>query len=62
MNCYKNYSASALKVELENLRRLKQLVRDMNKPDNFTYIDILNLHNYLETLHNELQDVIKQRQ
>lgn len=62
MNCYKNYSTSALKVELENLKRLKQLVRYMNKPDNFTYIDILNLHNYLETLHNELQDVIKQRQ
>ena len=62
MKTYKNYSLSAIKVELDNLRKIKQLVRNMEKPENFTYIDVLNLHNYLETLYNELQDTIKQKQ
>lgn len=62
MKFYEQYSISALKVELDNIKRLQQLVKEMEKPENFTYIDVLNLHTCLETLYNELQDVTKKKQ
>lgn len=56
---YINHSESALQLELKNLTRIKQLVKEMEKPKNFTYIDILNLHEHLDNLEKYLEQVIK---
>ena len=37
------------------------LVNEMKKPDNFTYIDVLNLHQHLEELEACLRENIKEK-
>ena len=61
MNLYENHSVAALKTQLENVKRLKALVNEMKKPDNFTYIDVLNLHQHLEELVTCLRENIKEK-
>ena len=61
MNLYENHSVAALKTQLENVKRLKALVNEMKKPDNFTYIDVLNLHQHLEELETCLRENIKEK-
>ena len=61
MNPYENHIVAALKTQLENVKRLKALVNEMKKPDNFTYIDVLNLHQHLEELETCLRENIKEK-
>ena len=61
MNPYENHSVAALKTQLDNVKRLKVLVNEMKKPDNFTYIDVLNLHQHLEELETCLRENIKEK-
>lgn len=61
MQIYESHSLKALNTELDNVKRLKVLVNEMKKPDNFTYVDVLNLHQHLEALENHLRDKIKEK-
>ena len=61
MKPYEKHSVAALKTQLDNVKRLKVLVNEMNKPDNFTYIDLLNLHQHLEELESCLRENIKEK-
>ena len=61
MKPYENYSLAALKTQLDNVKKLKVLVNEMKKPDNFTYIDVLNLHQHLEELETCLRENIKEK-
>lgn len=61
MKPYENHSLEALKTQLDNVKRLKVLVNEMKKPDNFTYIDVLNLHQHLEELESCLRENIKEK-
>ena len=61
MKPYENPSVAALKTQLDNVKRLKVLVNEMKKPDNFTYIDVLNLHQHLEELESCLRENIKEK-
>lgn len=61
MKPYENRSVAALKTQLDNVKRLKVLVNEMKKPDNFTYIDVLNLHQHLEELESCLRENIKEK-
>ena len=47
---YKFYTIPALRTDLDSLKRMKQLIKEMNKPENFTYVDVVNLHNYIDCL------------
>lgn len=58
---YENHSAAALKTQFDNVKRLKVLVNEMKKPDNFTYIDVLNLHQHLEELETCLRANLKEK-
>ena len=60
MQPYSGHSLSALNTELRNVKRLKALVSEMKKPDNFTYIDVLNLHQHLDEMERYLKDAIKE--
>lgn len=60
MKPYENHSVAALKTQLDNVKRLKALVNEMKKPDNFTYIDVLNLHQHLDELESCLRENIKE--
>lgn len=60
MKPYENHSVTALKTQLDNVKRLKVLVKEMKKPDNFTYIDVLNLHQHLDELESCLRENIKE--
>ena len=57
----KNHSVAALQTQLNNVKRLKALVNEMKKPDNFTYIDVLNLHQPLDELESCLRENIKEK-
>lgn len=59
MKPYENHNLAALKTQLDNVKRLKALVNEMKKPDNFTYIDVLNLHQHLDELESCLRENIK---
>lgn len=59
---YENYSVTELRKQLEDVQRLKVLVNEMKKPDNFTYIDIVNLHEHLKELERCLQKQLKEKQ
>lgn len=50
MTPYKYHSDAALKTELEDINKLRILIKEMKKPDNFTYMDVVNLDNHLEEL------------
>lgn len=60
MKPYENHSVAALQTQLDNVKRLKALVKEMKKPDNFTYIDVLNLHEHLDELESCLRENIKE--
>lgn len=59
---YKNYTVKQLKSEQEELKSLKRLISNMNKPDNFTYLDIFKLHQQIDNLLNIVTDVLKEKQ
>ena len=58
---YKNYSVPALEAELSSLKKMKQLLKSMHKPENFTYIDIVNLHNYVDALERIVSEELDNR-
>ena len=58
---YEFYSGGALELELRNIEHIKMLVKEMEKPSNFTYIDVLNLHNHLDMLQRCIEHTIKER-
>lgn len=62
MKVYKNHTKPALEAEIQNVKNLLRLVNEMKKPDNFTYIDILNLHTHLEELLDCLKQELKERE
>lgn len=47
---YKFYTIPALRTELDSLKKMKHLIKEMEKPENFTYVDVVNLHNYIDCL------------
>ena len=61
MKPYENHGVAALKTQLNNVTRLKVLVNEMKKPDNFTYLDVLNLHHHLAELESCLRENIKEK-
>ena len=58
---YAYHSESALTAELADVKRLRILVNEMKKPDNFTYIDIVKLHKCLEELEAHLRARTKEK-
>lgn len=48
-------SMSVTEKDLKRVKELIMLVDQMDKPKNFTYMDVLDLHSYLESL----RDLIK---
>lgn len=58
---YEMHSTSALEVELKNIKNLMILVSQMKKPDNFTYIDVMNLHNHLSVLKECIEEQLNDR-
>lgn len=61
MKNYSHYSENALRAEIQNINRLLILIDEMKKPENFTYIDVLNLHTYLESVKVELTDQLNSK-
>ena len=58
---YEYYSTVALETELRDVRNMLYLVNNMQKPDNFTYIDVKNLINYLTVLKESIELQLKER-
>lgn len=58
---YENHSTAALEVELNDIKKLLVLVKEMKRPDNFTYMDVANLHNHLETLKTCISEQLSER-
>lgn len=58
MSVYESNSTITLKNDLRDVQRLKSLVKDMKKPDNFTYLDLLLLNQHLTKLEKHLQATI----
>ena len=55
---YSNHTKSALTAEIRDLQHLLRLIDNMEKPSNFTYVDVVNLYKHLEELQNYLQVVL----
>ncbi len=62
MRPYESHTTAALKTELTNIHKIKLLVKDMPKPENFTYLDVLNLHNHLDELERCVSAELKERE
>ena len=58
---YETHSTGALEVELKNIKKLLILVSQMKKPDNFTYVDVMNLHNHLGVLKECIEEQLNDR-
>ena len=58
MSVYETKSTVTLKNDLRDVQRLKSLVKDMKKPDNFTYLDVLLLNQHLARLEKHIQSMI----
>ena len=58
---YEYYSTVALETELRDVKNMLYLVNNMQKPDNFTYIDVKNLINYLTILKESIEIQLKER-
>lgn len=52
-------SIKTTQLKLQEVRRIKHLVKDMKKPNNFTYTDITTLYQQLEELENYLKKEIE---
>lgn len=59
---YENSSIETLQSHLKEVKNLLHLVRNMQKPDNFTYVDISNLHTQLNVLKESIEEQLKERQ
>lgn len=55
MTHYQNLTKNNLKEELNEVQHLIYLVKNMERPNNFTYMDVTLLHKHLEELRNCLQ-------
>lgn len=53
-------SIKTTQLKLQEVRRIKHLVKDMKKPNNFTYTDITTLYQQLEELENYLRKQIEE--
>lgn len=58
---YEYYSTVALETELRDVKNMLYLVNNMQKPDNFTYIDVRNLINHLTILKESIELQLKER-
>ena len=54
-------SVKMLEEELAKVSRLKMLSKTMQKPDNFTYIDVLNMHRCFDLLENIIKTALKEK-
>ena len=61
MSKYSKYSLEALKQEKQQLTNIKRLMCVMEKPKNFTYMDVLDLHTAVDTLIEIIQEEINNR-
>lgn len=52
-------SIKTTQLKLQEVHRIKHLVKDMKKPNNFTYTDITTLYQQLEELENYLKKEIE---
>ena len=54
MTHYQNLTKNSIKQELNEVKHLLHLVRNMDRPNNFTYMDVTMLHKHLEDLRDYL--------
>ena len=59
---FENYSYKALQEELRKLKDIKSVITNMERPKNFTYIDVLNLHEYIDMLIKHAELMLKEKQ
>lgn len=55
------YSLKMLEEELRNVEKLKKSVDEMKKPDNFTYVDVLHMRQYLDEIEKHIKSKIKEK-
>ena len=58
---HRNSSTKELEQELSKIKNLIILVKNMKKPDTFTYMDVVYLHDYLELIKNSIEEELKRR-
>ena len=59
MTHYQNLTKNNLKQELNEVQHLLYLVNNMERPNNFTYMDVTILHKHLEDLRDYLHHELK---
>ena len=58
---FEHYSYKALQEELRKLKATKSVISNMERPKNFTYVDVLNLHEYIDMLIKEAELQLKSK-
>ena len=58
---YENHTTAALKAQRDDVKKLLILIDGMKKPENFTYMDVSNLHSHMSELLKSINSQIEVR-